>query len=455
MRVTTKKVRSQKTQPPLKKKIKKRKGNWLWLWMLFIGVSLLSAAAGGLLAVSLSTTPLQQVQLTPEEQAAFGGNSITRSTFNLPELTRPVNILVLGAKVTDVDLGQPSEFGRAHELVNSFDGLTDTMMLMRFDPQTKRVAVLSIPRDTQVYLSGRGESKINEANDLGGAAGAARATSNLLGGVAIDRYVRVNVQGVEKLLDALGGVTIFVPRDMRYQDDTQGLYIDLKQGRQRLNGKQALGFLRFRYDENGDIGRVQRQQMMIRALIEQALNPVTLAKIPQIVSVVQENIDTNLSVEEFVALGGFGVQVDRSKVEMLMVPGEFNGDGRSGTSYWLPNEIQIQNLMARHFDVGFTSGPIVNPGDINIAIRDSTKNPRAVDALVRRLQSIGYPVTVDEPWAEPLAKTRILAQGGYEESAQIVQTNLGVGEVLVDSTGSFRFNVTIELGQDWQPPRTP
>ena len=448
----TRKVRSKKNQSPpnpTKRKVKKRRGNWLWLWLLFIGVSLFSAAAGGLLAVSLSTTPLQQVQLTPEEQAVFEGNSIARSTFNLPELTRPVNILVLGLKVTDVDLGAPTKIGKAQELVNSFKGLTDTIFLLRFDPQTKRVVLLSVPRDTKTLVEGKGETKINEANDFGGAASSAKATSNLLGGVPIDRYVRVNVQGIEKLLDARGGVTLYVPKNMRYQDDSQKLYIDLKQGKQHLNGNQALQFLRFRYDEDGDIGRVQRQQMMIRALIEQTLNPITLARVPQIVSVIQENIDTNLSVEEFVALGGFGVQIDRSKVEMLLLPGQFNGDGRKGTSYWLPNQEQIQTIMAKHFDLGVSRGAVLNPGDISIAIRDSTKNPVAVKALVRKLSAIGYRVAVDEPWSEPLATTRILAQGGYEESAQLVQTNIGLGEVLVDSSGSFRYDVTIQLGKDW------
>lgn len=449
----TRKIRVQPSPPPSppKRKLKKkRKGNWLWLWLLFIGISLLSAVLGGMLAVSLSTVPLQQVQLTPEERAVFEGNSISRSTFNLPELVRPVNILVLGAKVTDTDLGTPTKIGKAQELVNSFEGLTDTMLLLRFDPQAKRVVVLSIPRDTKTLVQGRGETKINEANDVGGAAGSAKATSNLLGGVPIDRYIRVNVQGIEKLLDALGGVTIYVPKDMRYQDDSQKLYIDLKQGKQHLDGKQALQFLRFRHDENGDIGRVQRQQMMMRALMEQTLNPVTLAKIPQIVSVIKDNIDTNLSVEEFVALGGFGVQVDRSKVEMLMVPGQFNGNGRSGISYWLPNQEQIKTIMAKHFNLGFSQGTTINPADINIAIQDSTKNPAAVKALVRKLSAIGYRVAVDDPWSEPLAKTRILAQGGYEESAQILQTNLGLGEVLVDSTGSFRYDVTIQLGKDWK-----
>ncbi len=406
-----------------------------------------------MLAVSLSTTPLQQVQLSPEEQAVFDGEKISRSTLSLPELTRPVNIIVLGARVTDVDLGATPKIGQAFQLVNSFEGLTDTIMLLRFDPVNKKVVALSIPRDTKAIVDGRGETKINEANDVGGAAGAAKAISRLLQGIAIDRYVRINLQGVEKLIDALGGVTVYVPKDMKYQDDSQRLYIDLKKGRQRLNGSQALQFIRFRNDDNGDIGRVQRQQMLMRALVEQTLNPVTLTRIPQIVGVIQNNIDTNLSVEEFVALGAFGVQVNRSQFETVLLPGEFNGDGRRGVSYWLPDKTKIRQLVALYFDQGFSQPIIINPADVRVSIQDSTKNRTAVRSLAQRLQGIGYQVYIDEPWSEPLATTRILAQGGYGDSAEIIKSTIGVGEVRVDSSGSFRSDITIQIGQDFLKAR--
>jgi LCP family protein required for cell wall assembly len=103
---------------------------------------------------------------------------------------------------------------------------------------------MSIPRDTRTYVRGS-LTKLNEANRYGGPSLAAESVSDLLGGVAIDRYVRINVQGVEKLVDALGGVTVNVPKDMKYQDDSQHLYINLKAGEQTLTGDQALQFLRF------------------------------------------------------------------------------------------------------------------------------------------------------------------------------------------------------------------
>ncbi len=180
------------------------------------------------------------------------------------------------------------------------------MLLLRFDPTTNKLTALSIPRDTRTEVEGRGVTKINTANVVGGPALSAKTTSELLNDVTIDRYIRINVQGVEKLLDAFGGVTVYVPKDMKYQDDSQHLYINLKAGKQHLNGNQALQLLRYRHDENGDIGRIQRQQMVMRSLMEQTISPATIGRIPQILSVVQSHIDTNLSMEELMALASCG-----------------------------------------------------------------------------------------------------------------------------------------------------
>lgn len=434
-----------------KKPIKVKSGHWFWLWLGFTGVAILSATAGALVAVSLSSTPFLQSRLRPDEQAMFTkGGSIATGNLRLPELTRPVNILVLGTKVLASDLSPGETQQPAYELINSFEGPTDTMLLLRFDPEGKKLTVLSIPRDTRTYIEGHGLNKINAANIHGGPALTAKAVSDLLDGVGIDRYIRVNVQGVQQLVDALGGVTVYVPQDMKYKDDSQHLYIDLKQGKQHLDGEKTLQLLRFRYDKNGDIGRVQRQQMVMRALMEQALNPVTLARLPKILSVIQSHIDTNLSVEELVALAGFGVQTNRSNVQMLMVPGDFNGNGRHDISYWLPNKRRIQQMTAKYFDQGYGDSDQVDPAYVRIAIQDSTGNTQAVQSLMRTLREAGYRnASVDNSWTQPLRVTRIVAQQGDRDSASAIHRYLGLGEVRVESTGNLASDITIQLGQDW------
>jgi polyisoprenyl-teichoic acid--peptidoglycan teichoic acid transferase len=344
-----------------KKAPAKRRSPWLWPMFSLTAVAVASASAGALFALSLGTTPLMQRPLTPDEALIFGkGERIATSRFQLPALARPVNILVMGTKVLTTDVASPPKEASKlsyQALVNSFEGLSDVMLLIRFNPQTRKLAVLSIPRDTRTYVDGRGVTKINEANAQGGPALSALTVSELLGGASIDRYVRINVQGVEKLINTLGGLTVTVPKDMKYQDDSQHLYINLKAGKQHLNGNKVLQLLRFRQDARGDIGRIERQQMVMQAFSEQALNPMTIARLPQVISVIQSHLDTNLSVEEIAALTGFANGVDRSTIEYLTLPGTPSG-AEYDVSYWLPDRDQIETIMGKHFDLPLSTSSV-------------------------------------------------------------------------------------------------
>ncbi|MEN9871420.1 MAG: hypothetical protein RLZZ171_2412, partial [Cyanobacteriota bacterium] len=424
-------------------------------------------------AVAVSDVPpLKQVELSKEEQQVFSETEmVAAQNLNLPELKRPVNILLLGIKVVRSDLenrGIPYEkqdVGYDH-LVNSFHGLSDSMLLLRFDPEKEKVSVLSIPRDTRVNIRGYGVRKINHANDYGGPALTARVASDLLGGVKIDRYVRVNVQGVEKLIDALGGVTVDVPKDMKYNDFSQHLYIDLKKGVQHLDGDKAMQFLRFRYDEYGDISRVQRQQMLMRSAVEQTLKPATIVKIPKILSVIQSHLDTNLTVRELMALSNFASKTDRSGINMMMLPGDFN-DPNERVSYWVPNENKIHRLMTQHFELPkndadyaaiaenryatLEGGSNISNPRIRISIQDSTDSQQTLQSSLDLLREAGYrQVSASKNWQEPLKTTRVIAQSGDNEAAEEIRSILGVGEVVVESTGVLGSDVTVQLGRDWK-----
>ena len=296
--------------------------------------------------------------------------------------------------------------------------------MLSFNPRTRQMVVMSVPRDTRALVSGA-LTKINEANLNGGPALTAESISDLLGGVAIDRYVRINVQGVEKLIDALGGVTVNVRQDMQ--------------------------FLRFRYDENGDIGRVQRQQTMMRSVIEQTLNPATIARLPKILSVIQSHVDTNLSVEELVALVGYGSQTDRSDVQMLMLPGNFSSPTEYNLSYWLPDYASIDEMVEQYF--GLESAQVMeaaSPSFLRVVVQDSTGDDLAVQSLIDTLYDSGYRnVIVGSELNELLPETRIVAQRGDRASASMLHQFLRIGEVRVESTGNLDSDITIQLGEDW------
>lgn len=439
-------------QDKLKKRLPKRS---TWMTALFVGIAVLSGSMGATLAFLLASKPFQQTQVS---QGVTNPDSISTPTAGLPELTRPVNILVLGTIVLTSDLPDAEQKPKDKYLAqvhSTLNGQSDAILLVRFDPKIKKVTALSIPRDSRVHIDGIGNGKINSANYVGGASLSAKTVSQTLGNVEIDRYFRVNVEGFGQLIDALGGVDLYVPKRMKYQDDSQHLYINLNPGQQHLDGSKAMQYMRFRYDDLGDIGRVQRQQTFIRALIQQKLNLATVARLPDILTVLKENIDTNLSVEELLALAAFAANTDRKDARMLMAPGRFSEPGEFPLSYWILDDRHLLRLMADHFNVTVPNESVdsVNhsPSYLRVAIQDSISTPEGVNIASDVLSKAGYGQVfpADDPWAKPLAKTQIIAQQGDRASAEQVRDALGVGEVVLESTGAIDSDVTVRLGSDW------
>jgi len=168
--------------------------------------------------------------------------------------------------------------------------------------------------------------------------------------------------------------------------------------------------------------------------------------------VIQSHLDTNLSIEELVALAGFATQTDRASVQMLMVPGKFSDPKDYKASYWLPDQSAIETLVAEHFDYGQNTWQIENADAtfLKVAVQDSTGDESAVEDFVNTLTRAGYRnVQVYKAWPEPLDVTTIVAQDGDVKGAEAIRQSLGFGEVLVESTGALQSDVTVRLGKDW------
>ena len=383
---------------------------------------------------------------------------MTSAIAGVPTLTRPVNILVLGTIILTSDLpdAQSKPKGRyLAEVDDNLNGMSDAMLLIRFDPATQKVAVLSIPRDTRVHIQGVGKTKINFANYVGGAPLSAQTVSQVLGDIPIDRYIRFNVNGFGKLVDAFGGVDMYVPKKMKYQDDSQHLYINLNAGQQKLNGSKAIQYMRYRHDDLGDIGRVQRQQAFFRAFIDQKLKPEAITKFPEILAIVKDNIDTNLSVEEVLALAGYTSKIDRKSIQMHMAPGRFSNPGEfDSLSYWILDNRRLAKIMGQSFgsmkkaDISLEES---TPQNLRIAIQDSMSQPEGSKKATTVLSKAGYAQVfpASDRWTKPLAKTVIVAQSGDRESAEKLREALGIGEVLIESTGDIESDITVRVGKDW------
>jgi LCP family protein required for cell wall assembly len=330
-----------------------------------------------------------------------------------------------------------------------FKGRSDTMLLVRFDPSDKTVRMLSIPRDSRVRIPGHGFTKINDANVHGGPTLAAEVVTNTLGDVTIDRYVRVTTDAFKELVDLVGGVEVYVPERMYHKDVTQKLEIDLQEGWQNLNGDQAEQFARFRNPQYGDIGRVQRQQILLKALQKKIFSPTILPSLPKAVQVLQQYIDTNLSVEEMLAIANFGREIKQDNLRMILLPGRFNSlEEYDGRSYWILNRREIRTIVANNFTDNHAGGE-TSVYSLGIAIQNATNTKGLARRTRDYLAKQGYTnVYISDDSSQKLETTAIIAQKGDIQSANLLKNQLGIGKVESSSTGALDSDLTIRVGDD-------
>ncbi len=407
---------------------------------LFVGTAATAAVVGAAIAL---TVPLPEFMGGDTNRGANFGD-LWQAGFRY-QVTRPVNILVMG--IDEVPDAQPSS-----EAV--FAGRTDTLLLVRVDADARTLTVMSIPRDTRVQIPGFGMDNINQANVLGGPELVAQTVAYNLGNIQVDRYVRINTSAFREMVDLVGGIEVNVPSRMEYTDRTQGLYIDLYPGWQTLNGDQAEQFARFRQD-SGDIGRVQRQQMLLKALRERLTNPTVIPKLPQALRVLQRYVDTNLTLEEMLAIANFGLEIESNQLQMVMLPGRFSTPAEFNASYWLPNWEASATVMQNFFQASAVSVYADNPqgryvADLAIAVQNASGQPEQAASVARYLRENGFSnVYLVDDWPGTMARTEILAQRGDVDSARTVESLLGVGQALSESTGDLNSDITIRVGQDW------
>jgi len=231
---------------------------------------------------------------------------------------------------------------------------TDTIMLTRVNFDTGKISLLSIPRDTRTMVNGRLD-KINAAHAYGGVDMSMEAVSDLLG-IDIDYYVLVDYQVVKDVVDAIGGVDVEVPFDMKYDDPTADppLHINLKAGFQTLNGQQAHDFLRFRHNNNytvgypdGDVGRIKTQQYFMKELVKQTLTPKNIFKIPALIKTYYDNVDTNIPLNYVLKGAAMVNKIDPDLMETATIPGE--GEYIGDISYFIYDGQEMQELVNSMF----------------------------------------------------------------------------------------------------------
>jgi LCP family protein required for cell wall assembly len=254
-------------------------------------------------------------------------------------LRKPLNVLILGTDITydrETRLPMPERQGRA-----------DTILLAHLDPIGSRVSVLSIPRDTYLEIPGYGMMKINVAHAYEGAPLVKRTVENFTG-LRIDHYLKIRPTAVTKLVDQLGGLTLDVEEDMQYVDRAQGLMINLKKGKQKLSGKEAHDYIRYRDNLRGDIARIARQQKFLKALFLSLVNPANVFKAPFAVQACLQEIETDLALSQTLRILNWSRMLEINKVSTVMAPGDVSYIRGAG-SVWMVDEAALAEEIKQLF----------------------------------------------------------------------------------------------------------
>ena len=305
---------------------KKKKSMWRKIILFFMIVLL---AVGGYAAYVVYETI--QAANDSYSQLERGDKSELRDTA-VTFGKEPVSILLLGVE----DYASGGTGGRA-----------DTILVATFNPDEKTMNLLSIPRDTKVYIPSKDKNgKINGSFNNG--VDSTIETVEKFLEIPIDYYATVNFDGFKDVIDEIGGVNVDVPFDFwEYTDTEPRKKIYFKEGLMHLNGEQALAYARMRkQDPQGDFGRNDRQKQIITSAIDSLISPKNILKIDDIASKVSKNIETNIKASQGISFTTKFKNFSSEDITSLKLTGDGAKDG-SGTYYFKPDEEELNKIKTQ------------------------------------------------------------------------------------------------------------
>ncbi len=381
---------------------------------------------------------------------------------NLPEL----KVLVLGIS-TDQDGVE----------------LTDTIMVASYNPKTQKASLLSIPRDTYTGKNPAKATAYEKINALYGRKHRADETLeavNEITGLGIEYYVVVRTEALIELVDAIGGVTFYVPKDMNYDDVTQDLHIHLKEGEQLLDGDKAEQLVRYRHDnpdKNGvmktypeeyggnDLGRMRTQREFIMATIKQTAKPENIFKLGQILEVAQKNVETNIDFNVAKDYIPYVVEFNTENMETATLPGTTpDWSKTNNVSIFVVDKEETEELIQKMFydrdleqetttnEDGTTTeqnGDAVSKKDIKIEVINGSGVSKNLQDVVDILEGAGYEVTRTGV-TNSTSKTAIINKKEVQDVLlNNIKDTLGIGTIQDSQSSSSKVDVTIVIGKDY------
>jgi len=374
---------------------------------------------------------LSALTRTVTQQPPFGGADL-------------VTVLLIGADKREGDSGR-----------------SDTLLVLFVNPRSQRAALLGIPRDLRVTVPGHGRTKVNHAYAYGGPKLSRRTVEGLLG-MPIDHTAVIFFDGFVQAVDALGGVRIDVPdiegkgRGMNYDDNAGHLHVHLKPGPQRLDGQEALGFVRYRKSNtpglgDGDVGRSGRQQLLLKAAADQHLRPAGLPGLLAAVKVVARSVETDMSGTDMTDLARALRACEAAGMVTQTLPLRDSNWHGEGAYYAYADEGKLRATLAgirRHLRAG-----TAEPATVRVFNACGIAG-RAADAE-RTLARAGFrSAGHDNAEGSSLRRTVIEYQPGREPAARRAAHTLGCGKIRAAGASSGspgQADLRVLVGSDYRP----
>jgi LCP family protein required for cell wall assembly len=353
---------------------------------------------------------------------------------------------------------------------------SDTLLVARIDPQTRRVQMMSIPRDTRVNIPGYGMEKINAAMQHKGPALVIKTVKEFTG-LPITHYVNINFTGFKDIVNSVGGVTVYVPEkidDIQAADNHPSAKL-IPKGWQTLDGQHALTFVRARHQfADQDFSRIRNQQSFLKALVKKAgtlTNPIQLAGL---VNAVAEAVDTDLSLSELYGLARDFRGMPEGNIETITMPG--TSKFVDGLSYVVADEAAMDKII-RRMETGQplsgksivptstvspggttsanTNKPVtVKPSEITVTIRNGAGVSGIAKSVSDKLGPQGFKIIETGNMNQFVYGTTLVVYKTDTVKAGMVREALGLGDVVASrSMYTFKTDILVVVGKDWDPAK--
>lgn len=333
--------------------------------------------------------------------------SVDEDLFDRTKEFKPFNVLLIGA-----DARGKIKVGRS-----------DTIIIARLDPVKRKAVLISIPRDTRVRVEGHGFTKINHSYAYGGPALLIKTIKSFLD-IDINHYAEVDFRGFKKIVDALGGIDIYSEKELIDKRSR----INIKAGLNHLKGDEALGYVRFRKDEKGDFGRIERQQKFFLAVIDKASNWSSVWRLPRLVDILADNLKTDMSASEMLTYARLFSSIKKKDLVTVSLPGTTRRI--AGISYVIPDEAGVSEVL--YFaEKRFSKPPAVKQmiaEKARISVFNATQTEGIARKTAEHLKFAGFIVGEIGDYSET-NQTIILYNSETSLTAQEVHCWLGFGEL--------------------------